>query len=311
MVSDFNGVVVINKPADISSAKVVARVKKALNVKKAGHAGTLDPFATGVLICCLNQATRLAEFLLQGEKKYEAVLRLGVDTDTQDVTGKVIGTGNLVGCSNERIRTVCKRFTGAIWQKPPIFSALKHKGTPLYKLARSGKPVQKPARRVVISKLEITRIELPHVFFQVSCSAGTYIRTLCAEIGNALGCGGHLKKLTRTASSGFTIDEAKQLSEVERWSDTLAWSDGTDDRIIGMAEAVRHMPEIIANRYLAQKIRNGVMLIKTEIDLKNGSDNISKRFLKVVDRKKNLLAIVSDQNESKYYRYCCVFNPIN
>ncbi len=201
----MHGIFVIDKPENISSAAVVARLKKILGVRKAGHAGTLDPFATGVLVCCVNQATKLARFFLHSNKKYTAVLKLGVETDTQDLTGTVISRCEDINFDEKKIKSVFEKFKGAIEQVPPVYSALKHEGVPLYKLARQGKPVQKPPRPVFISCLNIIEINLPEISFEVSCSGGTYIRTLCADIGAELGCGGHLKELRRTESSGFPL----------------------------------------------------------------------------------------------------------
>ena len=150
---DLSGIVAVDKPKNITSAKVVAHVKRLLNAKKAGHAGTLDPFAEGVLVCCINDATRLARFLLAGNKTYEATLKLGIDTDTQDSTGSVTAVSREFDYPQDTIRSVVKQFEGRIEQQPPVFSALKHKGTPLYKLARQGTPVQKPARSVHIASI--------------------------------------------------------------------------------------------------------------------------------------------------------------
>ena len=151
MQPELNGVVVVDKPADWSSAQVVARVKKLFRARKAGHAGTLDPFATGVLVCCLNRATRLARFLLHDWKNYEAVLHLGVETDTQDATGTVVATQAPVDVSATRLAAACRRFEGDFDQVPPVYSALKHKGVPLYRLARRRQAVHKTARRPTLA----------------------------------------------------------------------------------------------------------------------------------------------------------------
>jgi tRNA pseudouridine55 synthase len=215
--SKRSGVLVLDKPEGISSAKVVAIVKKALGAGKAGHAGTLDPLATGVLVCCVNDATRLARFLMQGQKAYEAVLRLGQQTDSLDATGHVLETAPdaaVAQITATQIDAVARRFVGRIEQQPPVYSALKHKGTPLYRLARKGHPVQKPPRAVHIDDVQILSVDLPRVRFAVTCSPGTYIRTLAADMGAALGCGGHLEALRRTASSGFTLADALPLSAI-------------------------------------------------------------------------------------------------
>lgn len=353
-VDELNGIFVIDKPADITSAKVVARVKKLLGVKKAGHTGTLDPFATGVLICCVNQATRLARFFLHGNKTYKATLELGITTDTQDSTGKILsvvrgpwsvvgGSLSVVGGSlsvvrangqrttdhgqpttdnqqpttdNQQLTTdihkAFRQFEGTIEQLPPIYSALKHEGVPLYKLARKGKPVQKSARRVVISSLRILEINLPEIRFEVSCSAGTYIRTLAADIGESLGYGAHLKSLRRTESSGFTIRESLTLAETE----SLILSGGISDRMISMAEALRGMPAHVADNVLTQKIKYGNLIIKKDIvpvrpdafsDRKSGTGEGKEGFVKIVDTNNNLLAVLSSSKESRKYKYCCVF----
>ena len=164
---NLNGIIVIDKPGNISSAGVVRLVKKMLNAEKVGHAGTLDPFAEGVLICCLNQATRLAGFLLHGEKKYVAVLKLGEETDTQDFTGTVVSTSKPADLSSQVIKDVFKKFEGPIKQLPPVYSALKHKGIPLYKLARRGKPIQKPPRCVQIFNSTMQELGLPLIRFEV------------------------------------------------------------------------------------------------------------------------------------------------
>jgi tRNA pseudouridine55 synthase len=298
-----NGIVVIDKPAGITSAKVVAIVKKLLQVKKVGHTGTLDPFATGVMICCINQATRLARFFLSGHKTYEAVLRLGIDTDTQDSTGTVTSQCEAVEFSEGKIRSVLKQFTGTIEQQPPAFSALKHKGVPLYKLARSGQPVRKAARRIQITALDVCAIALPEIRFVVSCSAGTYIRTLCADIGAALECGGHLKALRRIESSGFSIREAISLPELEAG----AASGNIQDCIIGMADALRNIPAFVADHALIDKIRFGKPL--TDVDLDTDRIDFSGDFIKVVDPENRLLAILSFNKKERAYKYNCVFHP--
>ena len=299
---ETNGIVVIDKPAGITSAKVVAIVKKLLRVKKVGHTGTLDPFATGVMICCINQATRLARFLLSGHKTYEAVLRLGIDTDTQDSTGMVTSQCESIEFSEKKIRSVLNQFTGTILQQPPVFSALKHKGVPLYKLARSGQPVRKAARRVQITAMDVRSIELPEIRIGVSCSAGTYIRTLCADIGATLGCGGHLQALRRIESSGFSIREAIPLTALE----AFVASGNVQDCIIDMAGALPNMPAFVAEGALKDKIRFGKSL--TVADMDPGRIDLSGDFIKVIDPENRLLAIVSLNKKDRTYKYNCVFH---
>lgn len=299
---DLNKILVIDKPVNITSAKVVACVKELVGAKKTGHAGTLDPFATGVLVCCINRATKLSSFFLHGHKTYEAVLHLGIETDTQDLTGTIMSTCDKTDYSAETVRSVFKQFEGNIEQHPPVFSALKHKGVPLYKHARRGKPVQKPARPVQISCINILDITLPLIRFVVSCSAGTYIRTLCADIGASLGSGGHLKELRRIESSGFTISEAITLSELEK----LALSGQLPDQMISMSDALRDMPSHVADNVLFEKIRYGSMITKQDFTL-SGADS-TNGFIKVVDANNDLVAVLESAKDSRKYKYCCVFN---
>ena len=302
MQPDTNGVVIVDKPAGTSSARVLAEVKRICNAKKAGHAGTLDPFATGVLVCCLNQATRLAQFFLHDRKKYRGTLHLGVETDTQDLTGQVVAEKDVAPVTETDVRQVAGRFIGTIEQVPPAYSALKHKGTPLYRLARKGQPVQKPPREITIAQLTILEIAMPFVNFEVTCSAGTYIRTLCADMGRQLGCGGHLKSLQRLESSGFTIAEAVTLDDLAR----LAAVDSLDGQLISMAEALRGMPAVTVNRKLAGRIGHGQQVNRSDLTDSPGLEPES--VFKVLDESGRLLAVMSSPQEGQRLNYSCVFN---
>jgi len=301
----LNGLIIVDKPKDVSSAKVVAIVKHTLNVEKAGHAGTLDPFAEGVLVCCLNNATKLARFLLHGNKKYLAVLKLGVETDTQDFTGKVISERNALDLSEKAIRACFKQFEGTIEQQPPVYSALKHKGVPLYQLARRGKPVQKPSRQVHIAQIDIIAIELPFIDFEVTCSAGTYVRAVCADIGKSLECGGHLHALKRTESSGFGIDQAVSLSALKE----LAATGKVSRRVIPMADALPEIPAFVVGDNMVKKLRHG-QLIEAD-DLISGQKierhRLPKSFIKVIDSDHELVAILDHTKGTDKLDYCCVF----
>ena len=300
-----NGIIVIDKPENMSSAHVVARVKRIFGAAKAGHTGTLDPLATGVMICCLNRATRLSRFFLNGAKTYDGTLLLGVATDTQDSAGKIVSTGSVSDISEQDIISEFKKFEGWIDQLPPVYSALKHHGVPLYKLAREGAPVQKSPRRIHIDYIKILGIDSPTVDFRVSCSSGTYIRVLCSDVGNALGCGGHLKKLRRVECGGFDIGEAATLSELEAELENDGELNGADDRIIDMASALRGMPCHRATSFLLKKIENGVKLI--EGDVPEDAMPLDETFLKVVDMENNLAAVLEKDAHKNTYRYCCVF----
>ncbi|MGD8835260.1 MAG: tRNA pseudouridine(55) synthase TruB [Desulfobacteraceae bacterium] len=307
MRNELSGVVILDKPANMSSAQALSKVKRVLGARKAGHAGTLDPFATGVLICCINQATRLAHFFLHGDKTYEAVLRLGVETDTQDMTGRVTRQADLPTITNERLASVVKGFEGEQLQLPPVYAALKHEGTPIYKLARQGKPVQKPARSVVVRAIDVTKIKLPEIHFRVSCSSGTYVRTLCADMGAAIGCGGHLAQLRRTASSSFTSESAHTLEALE----AIASSRRQSEVLIPMATAISHMPTFIANANVLQDVAHGRKMDRSKIPpalVQRPSDNTMADHLKVVDADLNLKAVLKISPDGAAYDYCCVFH---
>ena len=206
-------IIALNKPKDITSQEAVTKVKKILKVKKAGHTGTLDPMATGLLLVCINRATRLASYFSNLAKEYRAVMKLGETTDTQDAYGKIIAKNDKIEIGNALIEECLKSFKGRIFQHPPMYSALKHEGQPLYKLARKGIEVDRELREVSIYEIELLNINSPYVTFRVACSKGTYIRTLCDDIGKKLGVGAHLFELERTAigpfrtANSFTIEE--------------------------------------------------------------------------------------------------------
>lgn len=302
-----SGVLVLDKPADMSSAQAVSKVKKLFEVKKAGHTGTLDPLATGVLICCISQATRLARFFLHDDKTYEAVLRLGVETDTQDATGRITAQSAVPPIALDRLKEVIKGFEGRQLQRPPVYAALKHKGTPLYKLARQGRPVQKPARPITVSAIRITSMDLPDIGFRLTCSSGTYVRTLCSDIGNTIGCGGHLKQLRRTASSGFTIDQAVTLTALKEMDS----GSRLKDVLIPMHLALRHMPTFLAGPDTLQRVANGQYLtaeqIPRELIQKPAAQGLADH-VKVVDAHQNLKAVLKGRPDSPAYDYCCVFH---
>lgn len=297
-----NGILIVDKPADTTSAHLIARVKKRIGARKVGHSGTLDPFATGVIVCCINRATKLARFFLHGNKKYDAVLHLGIETDTQDFTGTMTSTCDKVKFSEITIQSVIKQFEGMIDQQPPVYSALKYKGVPLYKLARSGNPIQKPARRVYISYIKIIEINLPLIRFVVSCSGGTYIRTLCSDIGASLGCGGHLRELRRIESNGFSIHDAITLHDLEK----LALVDQLSDHVISMADALKEIPEHIADKALAKKIMHGKTI--TIKDLIAERTVTKGDFIKIVDTDNELVAVLEYPKDNHRFNYCCVFN---
>ena len=216
-----NGIVIIDKPAGWTSMDVCAKLRGILKTKKIGHAGTLDPMATGVLPVFVGQATRAVSFAEGGEKEYVAGLRLGRTTNTQDTEGETL-TQSPVAVGREELEAVLPRFTGEISQIPPMFSAIKINGQKLYDLARQGKEVERKARAVTIFALEVVeQVSETDYILRIRCSKGTYVRTLCHDIGQALGCGGCMFSLRRTMAAGFTLDESVTLEQMQEGGEAL------------------------------------------------------------------------------------------
>ena len=216
-----NGIIIIDKPAGWTSMDVCAKLRGILKTKKVGHAGTLDPMATGVLPVFVGQATRAVSFAEDGQKEYVAGLRLGRTTDTQDTSGETLGTHPVL-TGREDLEHLLPRFTGPIEQVPPMYSAIKIGGQKLYQIARRGGEVERPARPVTIHELELLGQSGPADYtLRIRCSKGTYVRTLCHDIGQALGCGGAMYSLRRTMAAGFTADETVTLEEVQAKGEEL------------------------------------------------------------------------------------------
>ncbi|MBM3888512.1 MAG: tRNA pseudouridine(55) synthase TruB [Verrucomicrobia bacterium] len=210
----YDGVLLVDKPAGWTSHDVVAKVRAHFRFKKVGHCGTLDPMATGLLVLVLGRATRLSEKLLSDDKTYEGAILLGVTTNTDDADGAVLETKPVPPLTEEAVLAALRKFKGDIYQTPPMVSAIKHEGTPLYKLARKGVEVEREPRLIHIYDLRLLALEPPRVRFRLACSKGTYVRTLAADIGRELGCGGHLAELRRTAAGAFSIEQAHRLDEI-------------------------------------------------------------------------------------------------
>ncbi len=214
MTIEKNGILLIDKPAGISSFKVCEKIKNRFKVKKVGHGGTLDPFATGLMIIGINKGTKLLPYFIDEKKEYQGKMVLGEQRDSFDITGEIINSKDYSGVTVDNIKNVVNEFLGVIRQKPPIFSALKHKGKPLYKYARKGIDVKKEERNVFIEKFEILNINLPEIEFYIKCSKGTYIRSIANDFGIKLGTYAYLSELRRTAIGDFHIKNAISLDEV-------------------------------------------------------------------------------------------------
>ncbi len=249
----MEGVININKPSGLTSHDVVLHVRRILGEKRVGHTGTLDPLATGVLVLCIGKATRIAQYLEAGEKEYTAVMRLGITTDTLDADGRVLETRTCPAPARELILRLMRQFIGAIMQRPPAFSAVKISGVPSYKLARHGKTEPNKPRPVTIHALELTAYEHPFVSFTVRCSKGVYIRSLCADLGDALGTGAHLTKLQRTRSGRFSIADAITLEELSG----MAGTDRESQVIATIDDALADVPPILLDEAESKRVTHG------------------------------------------------------
>ena len=250
----MDGVLAVNKEAGWSSHDVVAKVRQLIGQAKVGHAGTLDPAATGVLPVLIGKGTRIAEYLVEWDKEYRAILRLGETTNTQDATGTVLVRESTELVTDDVIRKTVGRFRGAILQVPPMYSAVKVAGVPLYKAARAGRTVAREPRTVLIHALDVLTIEGRDVTLRIVCSKGTYIRTLCADIGEALGVGGHMRKLERTRVGPLTIDHAMTVDEI-----AARYALGRlGDALMSLDHALDGLPALVVDRQTADRVRHGV-----------------------------------------------------
>ena len=259
-----DGIILTDKGHGETSHGVVKKVKALFRggtPVKVGHAGTLDPFATGLLIILLGQGTKLSQFIMSGEKVYVATVELGVETDTLDPTGKVLKTSRVPELGPEFIRERAERFVGKILQVPPAYSAIRYKGTRAYKLARSGQDIDLKAREVIVHSLHILAIDLPQITMRIRCSSGTYIRSLAADFGRDLGPGGHLRSLRRLKSGPFDVEDALPSSEITE----KAREGFLSKRVLTNRDALPDMGEIIINAALAEKVRHGYQPVWEEL----------------------------------------------
>jgi tRNA pseudouridine55 synthase len=246
--SPLSGLLNLDKPVDVTSHDVVNQVRRLSSMRQVGHAGTLDPLATGVLLVCLGPATRLVEYLVGRPKQYRATIRLGQETNTYDADGEVVAERPL-NVTQEEVAAALAHFQGVIEQIPPMFSAIKQGGQPLYKLARQGIDTPRPPRQVTVYAIELRAWKPPHVEIQLTCSAGTYVRSIAHDLGRMLGCGGHIAALRRTAVGNFTLDSAVPLNELDR-EKLLALLQPPDT-------AVSHLPRLNLTEAEATAARQG------------------------------------------------------
>lgn len=215
---EMEGILLVDKPADHTSHDVIARLRGKLRMKRIGHAGTLDPMATGLLIVLVGKATRVSQYLISLDKEYEGTIELGKVTDTQDADGEVMETRPVPALTEEQIREAMRGFLGDQYQTPPMYSAIKIDGVPLYKSARKGEEIEREPRFIRVMNWDITRFALPRIDFRLRCTKGTYVRTLAHDLGQKLGCGAHLAALRRTATDKFNVSQALTFDQIQAMS---------------------------------------------------------------------------------------------
>lgn len=311
----MDGILIVDKPSGITSYQVVAKVKKILKAAKVGHGGTLDPLATGVLPIFLNRATKLVPFLTNSTKRYRATLRLGIATDTQDREGRIVAESNYIPEDHQLITQILNSFKGTIEQIPPMFSALKYQGMPLYKLARKGISLERKARTVHLHEIKVIDISLPYVTFEVCCSPGTYIRTLCADVGKKLECGAHLVELKRLQNGNFRLVDSMSLDQLK----LLAEQNSIKENLFSLSESFKALPKVMVENQVITILKKSRTILVSH--LKNTPLPSIKMgdLLKVICRGDNLIAIVQSlinkngffmiPDEQRACKLVCFFNP--
>ena len=288
----YNGIINVYKEKGYTSFDVVARMRGICGQKKIGHTGTLDPDAEGVLPVCLGKATKVCDMLTDSDKVYRAVMQLGVETDTQDMTGTILKEADTTGLAEQYVMGAVMQFEGEIFQVPPMYSALKVNGKKLCDLARVGVTVERKARPVTIYKIFVENIELPYVTMTVSCSKGTYIRTLCHDIGAKLGCGAAMKSLVRLQAAGYRIEDAYKLDALQKFSESGTLKDAVTpiERVFEVYPVLTAKPEFDimlknGNKMALQQFQE---MIKPELEMKVRVRMSDGRFAAVYEYREDL-----------------------
>lgn len=298
----MDGIINVYKEKGYTSFDVVAKMRGILRMKKIGHTGTLDPDAEGVLPVCLGKATKLCDMLTDRTKTYQAVMLLGKETDTQDTSGKVLAEYD-VNVTEEEVRTAVMSFLGPYMQVPPMYSALKVNGKKLYELARAGKEIEREARPVEILEISVDRIDLPRVTMTVSCSKGTYIRTLCYDVGRKLGCGACMEYLLRTRVDRFMLKDSLKLSEIEALRD----AGKVEDHLFGIDEAFTALPKLTAipDTDADRLLHNGNPIVP---ELLTGeADDVVHPQVRIYDSEDTFIGIFHYQEEKRRYKPWKIF----
>lgn len=276
-----SGILLIDKPEGPSSAQVVGRIKAISGAKKLGHLGTLDPFASGLLLIGVNEGTKVADIFISAAKSYRGVMVLGVATDSQDATGNVIKERPVPPVGESDLKDLERQFTGELQQIPPMFSALKKDGVRLYKLARQGKEIPREPRAIRIETLRLRKSGEAEIELDVNCSRGTYVRTLAADMGEALGCGAHLKSLRRTSCGHLKLDNAVTLDELERLIEKEKIP------LLSLSSALSHLRAVTWQSGWLSRVRMGQQEILNQI----GKPLAGERLVRILDPRSELVAL--------------------
>lgn len=268
-----DGILNIDKPSGLTSHDVVARVRKLTGIRRVGHAGTLDPLATGVLLVCVGRATRAVEYLMAGRKAYRARVHLGVATDTYDAEGRVIAQAP-VEVSRAQVEQALPPFRGRIAQVPPMYSAIKRDGTPLYRLARRGVELEREPRPVDVFRLDLTDWNPPLITLEIECSSGTYVRALAHDLGQALGCGAHLAGLVRLASGRFRVQDAVSLQELDRAAAEGRWI----ELLHPIDAALTRFPALHLDAGAARRLRSGQAIRAPAEEAGEGEEKLARAY---------------------------------
>jgi tRNA pseudouridine55 synthase len=283
---NLSGVLPVNKPSGVTSHDVIQRLRRILNIRRIGHTGTLDPSASGVLLACVGKATKVVQFLTEYDKEYEAVIKLGITTETYDGEGKITETKEGFKTSPHQIRKVIDSFKGKIWQTPPLHSAIKYRGKKLYQYARAKEKVEIKKREVNIRDIEVLDINLPLVKLKINCSKGTYVRSLAFDVGQKLGCGAYLFSLRRTRVGPFKLQEALDLEKISQVED----ENKIQDILFPIEKALGHLPSVVVKEGFAERVRHGVPLAPSSI-LSIETNFDQDQTISIKDGQKNIIAI--------------------
>lgn len=292
----ITGILNIDKPGGLTSHDVVARTRRLADQRRVGHAGTLDPLATGVLVVCLGRATRIVEYVTQGVKAYRARIRFGETTDTWDADGELVRREATAGLSVASVEGILPKFTGCIEQVPPMYSALKHRGVPLYRLARQGVTIEREPRTVEVHDITVVDWQLPDLVLDVRCSKGTYVRSLAHELGQALGVGAHLAGLVRTAVGPFSLCGAVALGALEAGQRSGAWL----EHLLPMDCGIQSLPAVTVDEETARRIGYGQQV---------GLEAPRSSEIRAYDADRRLLAIMSPGPDGEMWKPHKVFVP--